>query len=275
MIRSTPLQPIRRPLKSPGFALLRIHDDAGGRWLQGESPSAILECFERGEVPAALREIERLIHRGAYAVGYLAYEAGPAFDTSIESHPLLAGLPLLWFAIYDELAESEPPASFAPLPPALWREGIEKSAYLESLRRIKDYLNDGDAYQVNFTFPLESELPFDPFLLFQAANSPVALRYAAFLQTPRFAVTSLSPELFLSISGDEVMSKPMKGTARRGLTYAQDVQQMRALARSEKDRAENRMIVDMVRNDLGRVARTGTVASIRFLRLSVTPPCCR
>lgn len=192
-------------------------------------------------------------------MGYLAYEAGPAFDTSIESHPLLAGLPLLWFAIYDELAESEPPASFAPLPPALWREGIEKSAYLESLRRIKDYLNDGDAYQVNFTFPLESELPFDPFLLFQAANSPVALRYAAFLQTPRFAVTSLSPELFLSISGDEVMSKPMKGTARRGLTYAQDIQQMRALANSEKDRAENRMIVDMVRNDLGRVARTGTV----------------
>lgn len=259
MIRSNPLQPIRRPLKSPGFALLRIHDDTGGRWLQGESPRALIECFEPGEVPSALKEIERLTHRGACAVGFLSYEAGPAFDPSIESHSPLSGLPLLWFAIYDHLAESESPASFAPLPAVLWREGIERSAYLESLRRIKDYLRDGDAYQVNFTFQLASELAFDPFLLFQAANSPAALRYAAFLQTPRFAVTSLSPELFLSISGDEVISKPMKGTARRGLTYAQDVQQMRALAGSEKDRAENRMIVDMVRNDLGRVARTGTV----------------
>lgn len=192
-------------------------------------------------------------------MGFLAYESGPGFDPSIDSHPPLPGLPVLWFAIYDHLDETAPPTRLTTLPAASWRESIEKPAYIESLRRIKEYLSDGDAYQVNFTFRLTSELAFDPFLLFQAANSPVALRYAAFLQTPRFAVTSLSPELFLSIQGSEVISKPMKGTARRGLTYAQDVLQMKELAGSEKDRAENRMIVDMVRNDLGRVARTGTV----------------
>ena len=117
----------------------------------------------------------------------------------------------------------------------------------------------GDTYQVNFTFPLCARLALDPWALFSSLFHTQRPRYAAYLDTGRFAIASVSPELFFDWRDDRLSTRPMKGTAPRGGSPRADDLQAQALAASEKDRAENLMIVDMLRNDLGRVAQLGSV----------------
>src|SRR5262249_7615195 len=140
----------------------------------------------------------------------------------------------------------------------------DRESYLSRFDCIKHHIADGDAYQVNCTFALEAQFEGDPRALFTALERSQRGRYAAWMRCGAVAICSPSRELFLSRRGSRLISRPMKGTAPRGRTTTEDHRAADALHHSRKERAENVMIVDMVRNDLGRIARTGTVAVSRL-----------
>jgi para-aminobenzoate synthetase/4-amino-4-deoxychorismate lyase len=172
-------------------------------------------------------------------------------------------LPLLWFGVFGAPVEaSDLPGSdwMHEVPPIPWKPSLVRAAFDSAAVRIRRYLSAGDTYQVNFTFRMRGPAPqagllsvFRTMLLAQDAP------YAALLDTGRYAILSVSPELFFRMQGARLMCKPMKGTRPRGVTAEDDALAAERLRESQKDRAENVMIVDMVRNDMGRVADPGSV----------------
>jgi para-aminobenzoate synthetase / 4-amino-4-deoxychorismate lyase len=209
------------------------------------------------QLAAALGEVERAVEeRGLRAVGFLTYEAGGAFGLPVRSG---SGLPLLWFGLHAAVEEVGPPELTGPGSSVEWAPALDLGAYSRAVRRIQDHIAAGDTYQVNFTFPLRGRLADDPWDLFAAGAAVQRAAHAAYLDLGRLVVASLSPELFFRLDGDRLNTRPMKGTAARGPTPARDDGQAEWLRGSEKNRAENLMIVDMVRNDLGRVASVGSV----------------
>jgi para-aminobenzoate synthetase/4-amino-4-deoxychorismate lyase len=211
------------------------------------------------EVLAALRELAAATQDGLWAAGFLAYEAAAAFGLTVRSPQ--AGLPLLWFGLYREAAPASAPPIVAGAGSSVgpWEPALDASQYARALATLQERIAWGDTYQVNFTFPLRARLAADPWALFSSLFHTQRPRHAAYLDTGRFAIASVSPELFFDWRGDRLRARPMKGTAPRGGSAREDDAQTRALAASEKDRAENLMIVDMLRNDLGRVAVPGSV----------------
>jgi para-aminobenzoate synthetase/4-amino-4-deoxychorismate lyase len=240
-----------------------LHDPARG-WLHFARPLAVLEARALSQVRPALAEIERQVERGRFAAGFLSYEAGPAFDPAYQVRAgAAADFPLLWFGIYDAPASLPAGAihTTAPvgLPEQHWQPDVTEQDYESALTAIKAQIADGQTYQVNYTYRLRSAWNaalYPRFAALAAAHSPP---YAAYLETREWAVASLSPELFFTLNGETVTSRPMKGTAPRGRLREDDQAWAEWLYHSEKNRAENVMIVDMVRNDLGRIARTGSV----------------
>jgi para-aminobenzoate synthetase/4-amino-4-deoxychorismate lyase len=143
--------------------------------------------------------------------------------------------------------------------PATWTPSLDAAQYAARIARIREYVAAGDTYQVNFTLRLRTADAPPPAALFTRLLAAQPTPHAMLIQTPAWAVCSATPELFFDLRDGRLVSRPMKGTARRGRTPAADAAARAALARSDKDRAENAMIVDMIRNDMGRVARPGSV----------------
>jgi para-aminobenzoate synthetase / 4-amino-4-deoxychorismate lyase len=239
----------------PGFAL--IQDGKG--WLRFEAPERILVASTPAEVREALRELAAATSEGLWAAGFLAYESAAAFGLAVRSPQ--SGLPLLWFGLYREADPAEAPCLVpGALDPApAWQPALDGALHASALHLLQERIGWGDTYQVNFTFPLRAPFTASPWALFAALFAAQRPKYAAYLDTGRFALCSVSPELFFEWEGDRLSTRPMKGTAPRGRTPREDDARALALAASEKDRAENLMIVDMLRNDLGRVAVPGTV----------------
>ena len=246
--------------------------DDGRRWLRLRHPHAVLVADSPGDVPRLLDEVEQQTRaRGCHAVGYLTYEAGAAYGLRVG--PSDSRLPLAAFALFPSSivsttnppARSESPAVGRPRP--TW----DRASYVERFDRIKRHIADGDTYQVNCTFALEAPFHGEARALFGALVRSQRGRYSAWLRVGDIAICSASPELFLSRRGHRLVSRPMKGTARRGRTTAEDAAAVEALRRSGKERAENVMIVDMVRNDLGRIARVGSVEVLRLFEAEKYP----
>ncbi|KAB8144842.1 aminodeoxychorismate synthase component I [Chloroflexia bacterium SDU3-3] len=235
-----------------------LRDGAGGRWLEFSAPRQILTTDRIDEVLPLVRQIEALVEEtGLHAAGFIAYEAAPAFDPRLPVRPDGA-FPLIWFGLFQHVGELDIAAIEQPQALA-WRPSVTREEYERRLRAIREYIVAGDTYQVNFTYRLQAEADVDPWQLFAQIAGDGAAPYAAFVDTGEWAICSASPELFLRIDGEQIESRPMKGTAARGLWPEEDHATRDALLASEKDRAENVMIVDMVRNDLGRVAELGSV----------------
>ena len=237
------------------------------RWLRFKRPYACLSIERPGQVPALLERLRRAAAQGHYAAGYLAYEAAPAFDPAFSTQSTSAGAappPLGWFGLYESVQPldrpPDPPETSGPaytLSP--WQAALTCEAYIRAIERIRAYIAAGDTYQVNFTQPLMAEFTGDPWALFLDLQRAQRGEHAAFIQGEGWVVASASPELFFAQDGDRVLTRPMKGTAPRGLNNADDDDRAHALAACPKNRAENIMIVDLLRNDLGRVARPGSV----------------
>lgn len=214
-----------------------------------------------------LAVLEKKVGKGKFAAGFLSYEAAPAFD---KAHKVrnLTDFPLLWFGIYDHA-----PKIFAPnLESVIEFKHIDskpeltKDEYVSAIRKIEKYIGDGDIYQANFTFRSEiffsGKRNFDPeipYHLFESLFQIHPVPYAAYVNTGQAELVSISPELFLEKSSLKIRSMPMKGTAHRRLSAIDDLKAAEALSKDPKNRAENIMIVDMVRNDLGRICRLGSV----------------
>jgi len=231
----------------------------GQAWLYFQNPQRIIQTSQTEQVLPALREIESLVEsNGWHAAGFLSYESAPAFDPALSVHPDPSGFPLLWFGLYPppQVVELPPPA--APPPQVRWKATIAQRAYNAAIAQIKKQIAHGQTYQVNYTMRLRAGFAHDPWDFFlnlaQGQNA-----HAAYLDTGRFALCSASPELFFTLDGQTITGRPMKGTLKRGRTNAEDAARAAWLQADPKNRAENVMIVDMIRNDLGRIAETGSV----------------
>jgi para-aminobenzoate synthetase/4-amino-4-deoxychorismate lyase len=234
-----------------------------GEWVQFARPVSIRETRAAAEVVPLVNEVERVVRsRGWHAVGFLTYEAAGAFGLPV--CPPDPNLPLAWFALFDRARPAPPGSRFAAHDAGYeldaLRHSVDRRGFQAAFDRIKRHLADGDCYQVNYTFQVEGRFRGDPLALFEDLHGAQQGAHAAYLHVGSHSICSASPELFFSRVGDRVVARPMKGTAARGRTSAEDGQQRDDLRASEKERAENVMIVDMVRNDLGRVAKTGSIA---------------
>jgi para-aminobenzoate synthetase/4-amino-4-deoxychorismate lyase len=217
----------------------------------------VIAARSLAEVRPALAAVEAEVAAGSWAAGYVAYEAAPALDAALRARPPGPG-PLAWFGVYrapsPEVPQATGDAALGPLAPEVGPE-----AYAASVARIREAIARGDVYQVNHTFRLRGPFSGDPLALYRRLRAAQGGGLGALVHLGDRAIVSASPELFLERQGEVVRARPMKGTARRGRFAGEDDLAAAALAASEKDRAENVMIVDLVRNDLGRVARTGSV----------------
>ena len=239
-----------------------VQDPETGDWWAFDNPIDTFTIDRAADVLPALEDIERRVEQDKlWAAGFISYEAGPAFDPAIRAHAPDA-LPLMWMALYPpprliRLSDFTPPAA---APAYRWCASMDEPAHARAIRKILALIDAGETYQVNYTLRLHAAIREDPealFLCMVEANRP---RHGAYLDCGRFVICSASPELFFDLRGEHLASRPMKGTGARGLWPAQDAARKSQLAASAKDRAENVMIVDMVRNDLGRIADTGSVS---------------
>ncbi|MDD5598997.1 MAG: chorismate-binding protein [Victivallaceae bacterium] len=223
------------------------------QWGVFTEPAKVICRASDAEINPALAELEKELKKGNYAAGFISYETGAAFDKAFPKNSG-SGFPLLWFGIY-----SSPPAVFKPpeeeifaAPPELQAETSE-TEYHQAVDEILADIKAGNLYQVNFTFRLRGGKTADPWHLFQTLFVRHPAPYAAFINTGDFQIVSLSPEMFLERKGDRLFNSPMKGTIKRDCDPAADKRNAGFLKTDPKNTAENLMIVDMVRNDLGRV----------------------
>src|ERR1041385_2364647 len=224
--------------------------------LQFDSPSRELIASKTSEVLSVLDFAEREAKAGAYVAVMLSYEAAPAFDSVLAVREP-ADFPLVWAATFDaatDLANHE-----SRLASNSWAPRVSRSEYDDAVSRIKELIAAGDTYQVNYSFPLTSSFNGDAYAWYRTLCEAQGAQYPAYIELGRYRVLSLSPELFFERRGNRVVTKPLKGTVRRGRWTAEDEELAQWLRQSTKDRAENVMIVDLLRNDLGKVSVPGTV----------------
>ncbi len=252
--------------QEPGFAVLR----EGPLWRVYRAPQEVVEASDRAALLPALERIEQHLHSGGEAAGFLPYEAGYALEPRL--HPLLAKSrgPLAWFGLYAgaRVADRLPfPDDDAGELAQGARMEIERDRYCAKIEAIRELIAQGEVYQINFTDRVRFRPACGAWKLFAALLGRHPVPYAAFLNTGSEQIVSLSPELFFRRDGGRITVKPMKGTAPRGRTLEEDRQRGRELETSEKNRAENVMIVDLMRNDLGRICRSGSVKTTRLFEV--------
>ena len=237
-------------------------------WQHFAEPKQIIVAKSLEDVLPALHEVERLVNvNKSYAAGFLSYEAAAAFDPALHKKAVHqtesrrgheVEFPFLWFGLYSGTRAITLPQPEHPKEVLNWQPTIDREAYKSSIDQIREYIAEGRTYQVNFTMRLRTDYTgseWDFFLhLAQGQNN-----HAAYIDLGRYIICSASPELFFHLDGDTITCRPMKGTVQRGRTTFEDRKQAQWLRASEKNRAENVMIVDMVRNDLGRIAKIGSV----------------
>jgi para-aminobenzoate synthetase/4-amino-4-deoxychorismate lyase len=219
-----------------------------------------LAAFEAADVVPTLREAEREARSGRIAAGFVSYEAAPGVDPTLRVRRPTPALPLAWFAVFERRENVPPPSSDRTASPDNeWTPSETRERYDASIASIRAHIEAGDTYQVNYTLRLRAPAPEDVDAFYAELCAAQSASYCASIHADGFALLSASPELFFEIDGDRITTRPMKGTIARGSTPDEDEAAAASLRASRKDRAENAMIVDLVRNDLGRIAVPGSV----------------
>ncbi len=214
------------------------------------------------DVGPALDRIERAVRSGLHAAGFLSYEAASGLDPVLKTH-VPGDFPLMWFGLFrhrEHIPVGTPNSGNYDL--GAWHPSVSRTAYDTALNRIQDLIIAGDTYQVNYSFRLWSNFSGNSLSLYRDLCRAQRTDYAAYLDIGRFQILSASPELFFCLKNGVLTARPMKGTAPRGRWWEEDKTRAKQLQKSEKDRAENVMIVDLLRNDLGRVSNSVKVPTL-------------
>ena len=231
-----------------------------GRW---GAPARVLVAHHIDEVKPVLEAVHAAAEAGHWCVGHVRYEAAPAFDAALQVHA--ADGPLVWFEVHDGAPSAWPSAEAAGPAEAraTWLPTLARPDFDAAIARIHQAIGDGELYQVNYTAPWTGTVTGEGAALFDALLRAQPGGYAACFTAGDEQVLSVSPELFFdwqaSAAGGSILARPMKGTAARGATPALDAAAAERLRASPKERAENVMIVDLLRNDLSRIAEPHTV----------------
>lgn len=220
-----------------------------------KNPVKKIQAFNKQELLDAFAQIEELKNK-FFITGYIRYEA---FDTEKSS------LPLLYFEVFEKFEHFTPqkvaPKTLNPCPVVSFEE------YSDAIRQIKAEIANGNTYEVNYTYDFEIKYDGDDFELFQYLLQKQKTPYNFYCKNKYDTVLSFSPELFFTLKNNHIVTKPMKGTAKRGQNKAEDKKLIEFLQNDEKNRAENVMIVDLLRNDLGRIAKTGSVKVTKLFEI--------
>lgn len=231
-------------------------------------PDQVLVAHAVDEVATVLVQVDALSRQGYWCVGYVRYEAAPAFDAALQVHA--ADGPLAWFGVHTQPLP-EYIAEDGPEPTVHWQAGVDRAAFDQNMAEIHRAIAAGELYQVNYTAPLQAQFSGNALAYFGALRRAQPRAYSAFIHAGTEQVLSVSPELFFDWDGEHILSRPMKGTAARGATPADDTANATQLRNTPKERAENVMIVDLIRNDLSRVAQPHSVKVPRLFHLEALP----
>jgi para-aminobenzoate synthetase / 4-amino-4-deoxychorismate lyase len=246
----------------------------GARSFRMDGLRRVIRADAVGDVLPAMREVERAVAEGLHAAGFVAYEAAPAFDPALATRAPDGRLPLAWFGVFERRMETEPveaPEDGAAAEIGELRADVGPAEHAARVARIRELIAAGDTYQVNLTFPLRAPFRGRPMDLYRRVCHAQRAAYCALLDLGGAAIVSASPELFFRWAGGELELRPMKGTRPRGASAAEDARVAAELAASPKDRAENLMIVDLLRNDAGRIAEFGGVRVERMFEVERYP----
>ena len=223
-------------------------------------PIKELKTRDLAEVADLLAQVESYQEQGYYVVGYVSYEAAPAFEEKLAVHkaPLLAEY-LLYFTVHDRVERSPIPLTYEEVDlPSKWQEVTSEADYEKAISQIHHHLRQGDTYQVNYTVQLKQDLSANPFAIYNRMVVEQEAGYNAYVEHDEMAVISMSPELFFEQNDRELTTRPMKGTTQRGVTNQEDLEQASWLEQDPKNRSENMMIVDLLRNDMNRISEVGS-----------------
>lgn len=230
-----------------------------------ENPIEEVYCYEYTEVENVLSKIDEYLKDRFFVAGFITYEAG---------YPLIGiepkfsiDLPLIWFGIFEGYKISEIPKHLYNFSISNIEFDLDRQEYLEKIERIKDYLRNGYTYQVNFTFRGKFKFYGDILSFYLALRENQKVKYGRFVRYDDYHILSVSPELFFKLKDKKIITKPMKGTIRRGRFLEEDMELAKKLFSSEKNRAENLMIVDLLRNDIGMISEFGTVNTEKIFEI--------
>ncbi len=229
-------------------------------------PSEILTAETTSDLILAFEKAEAARKDGKWLAGYVSYEAGYLLEEKLK--PLLPanrGVPLLQLGIFDDadISTFRPSARSSPIPPAPLRNAVpawSREHYVSRFDRLKRHIALGDCYQSNLTFPITAEWSGDPVSIFHTLTQRQPVRHGGMVALGGPHILSRSPELFFEVDADGwIETRPMKGTAKRGKTPEDDEAIKLALQNDGKNQAENRMIVDLLRNDISRITTVGSL----------------
>jgi len=244
--------------------LIQIRD-LQNDWIEFRDPVEVYLANSIEEVKDTIRKAEKksLVDH-LWVVGFLSYEASSAFDETYKTFSPSSNFPLAWFAVFNEYNSIPNPylVDLAIGSSLNWVSEINKESYVKNIKYIQNLIREGHTYQVNYSYRLKSS--FDNFFncsraLFSQMIHNQPFGYGAYIETSDFSILSASNELFFKKYGNEVICRPMKGTISRGYDLKSDENNAKWLKESEKNKAENLMITDMVRNDLGKFSNSGSV----------------
>ncbi|MEV6492596.1 aminodeoxychorismate synthase component I [Actinoplanes sp. NPDC051633] len=253
----------------------RFDDLVAGTAVVCPPPYRVLVASRTSEVAGVLDAVSRAAAGGDWAFGYVSYEAAPGLDPALAAlEPGVDDLPLAWFGLCGEPLEATPVGAAratAASPTARWITDWTADEHARAVGIVREHIAAGDTYQINLTDRLRMHFHGDPAQLYAALAGAQRGAYHAYLDLGRHVIASASPELFFERRGTRLRTRPMKGTAARGRTPDEDREQARRLRASAKERAENVMIVDLLRNDLARVAQVGSVEVTELCALERYP----
>ncbi|MES1984181.1 MAG: aminodeoxychorismate synthase component I [Pseudomonadota bacterium] len=256
----------------------RTHNAAPARLYRDPVETIVARTY--AEVQPALDRIGEAADRGLHAAGYIGYDAAFALESrlaSLQRAPGAQDMPLIWFGLFDGFRFVAPEDVPAMLPPVADAHAgspvplIDEAAYAQAFAEVQEAIRSGDIYQVNLAFPCDVPLHGDPREIYAAIRPHARAGYGGILFTGDDWLLSFSPELFFTLVRGQLTARPMKGTALRGADAATDEAAMTHLREDPKQRAENLMIVDLLRNDLSRVSRAGSVTVPELFHVETYP----
>lgn len=242
-----------------------------GQSLLFTKPVRVHQTDEIDGVLQVMNTVQKELNQGYYAAGFVSYEAAPAFDSSYKVKEG-GSVPLIWFGIFEAPVNGEELTyETSRYETTNWQSDTSAADYEEGFQKIKQKIESGDTYQVNYTMKLRSSFSGNAFAYYQDLAKAQNSAYSAYLDIGDLTILSASPELFFDWKNDVITTRPMKGTVKRGYSNEQDERQKEWLRLSEKNRAENLMIVDLLRNDLGIIAENGSVSVDELLTIEQYP----
>ena len=238
-----------------------------------QDPIEIISANKLAEINPSLKAIEDRIKKGYFTAGFLSYEVGFGFEPSLKTKKK-SNFPYLWFGIYKKpITYSHKSTIFTDDTPynrytiKNLKPNISEKEYTHSIKKIKQFIEKGDTYQVNYTFMLDFDFKGPIEQIYLALRQKQHVPYSALIKFNNQYILSFSPELFFKKRKSNITVKPMKGTASRGRTTKEDKENIKPLSKCSKNRSENIMIVDLLRNDLGRICKTDSVRTTKFFEV--------